>query len=102
MLYGVSVSIYQRYQGRANHLKHSTLADWWLLVFLFVLAITGFWLDIAVAVPVAARVQDMVLLLHTVMAMELVLLLMLTKLAHAIYRPLSLGLYFIQKQQNLT
>ena len=102
MLYGVSVAIYQRYQGRADHLKHSTLADWWLLVFLFVLAITGFWLDFTVTFRWHSRIHDAVLLLHTVMAMELVLLVMITKLAHAIYRPLSLGLYFLQKQQNLT
>lgn len=102
MLYGVSVSMVQRYQARANHLKHSTLADWWLLVFLVVLAITGFWLELAVTFRWQNRVDDAVLLVHTAMAMELVLLFMATKLAHAIYRPLALGLYFIQKQQNLT
>jgi quinone-modifying oxidoreductase, subunit QmoC len=100
MLYGVSVSIYQRVQGRANHLKHSVLADWWLLVFLFVLAVTGFWLEIAVLFRWQGRVQDVVLLLHTVMAMELILMTMLTKLSHAVYRPLALGLYFIRHQQN--
>lgn len=100
MLYGVSVSIYQRIQGRANHLKHSVLADWWLLVFLFVLAVTGFWLEIAVLFRWQGRVQDAVLLLHTIMAMELILLTMLTKLSHAIFRPLALGLYFVRHQQN--
>jgi hypothetical protein len=102
MLYGVLVALYQRYQGKADHLKHSTLADWWLLVFLLVLAITGFWLDFAVTLEWRSQVHDAVLLLHTVAAMELVLLVMLTKLAHAIYRPFSLGLYFLQKQQNST
>lgn len=102
MLYGVSVSMYQRYVGRANHLKHSDLADWWLLVFLFVLAITGFWLDFAVTFRWHDRFLDAALLLHTVMAMELILLAAVTKLAHAIYRPLCLGLYFLQKQQNVT
>jgi ferredoxin len=100
MLYGVSVALYQRYQGQANHLKHSTFADWWLLVFLFVLAITGFWLDFTVTLRWHGRVHDAVLLLHTVMAMELLLLFMISKLAHAIYRPLSLGLYFLQKQNS--
>lgn len=100
MLYGTGISIFQRYQGRANHLKHSTLADWWLLVFLFVLAVTGFWLEIATLFQWPGRGQDMILLLHTIMAMELILLVMFTKLAHAIYRPLALGLYFIQEQQK--
>jgi hypothetical protein len=34
------------------------------------------------------------------MAMELVLLVTLTKLSHAIYRPLALGLYFIRNQRD--
>lgn len=102
MLYGTGVSLSQRYQGRANYLKHSTLADWWLLIFLFVLAITGFWLEIATLFHWPGRGQDMILLLHTIMALELILLVMFTKLAHAIYRPLALGLYFIQKNRNQT
>jgi ferredoxin len=100
MLYGVSVSIYQRAQAQASHLKHSVLADWWLLVFLFVLAVTGFWLEAAVLFRWPGRGQDIVLLLHTTMAMELVLLVTLTKLGHAIYRPLALGLYFIRNQRD--
>jgi ferredoxin len=102
MLYGVSVSIYQRSQGRATYLTSSTLSDWWLLAFLLVLAITGFWLEAAVSFGWAAGVNDVVLLIHTAMAMELVLLVMVTKLAHAIYRPLALGLYFTQKELNTT
>jgi len=100
MLYGVSVSMYQRAQGRANHLKHSVPADWWLLAFLLLLAVTGFWVEMAVLFRWQGRVQDVVLLVHTVVAMELILLAMLTKLSHAVYRPLALGLYFIRRQQT--
>ncbi len=101
MLYGVSVSIYQRYRGRATYLTSSTLSDWWLLVFLLVLAFTGFWLETAVLFGWAGGVNDTVLLIHTTMAMELVLLVMATKLAHVIYRPLSLGLYFARQQRDI-
>ncbi len=97
MLYGVSVSLYQRGQGKANHLKQSVLADWWLLGFLFVLADTGFWLELAVTFRWQGTVNDAVLLIHTVMAMELVLLVTLTKLAHALYRPLALWLHFFRQ-----
>ena len=100
MLYGVSVSIYQRYRGRATYLTSSTSSDWWLLAFLLVLAFTGFWLEIAVSFGWANPVNDTVLLIHTIMAMELVLLVMATKLAHVIYRPLSLGLYFARKYRG--
>jgi ferredoxin len=101
MLYGVGVSIYRRYHGRATDLTGSTLSDWWLLAFLLVLAVTGFWLETAVSFGWRSGVNDAVLLVHTVMAMELVLLVMVTKLAHVIYRPLSLGLHFARNQQNL-
>ena len=102
MLYGVGVSIYRRYQGRATYLTGTTLSDWWLLAFLLVLAISGFWLEAAVFLGVAGSVNDVVLLVHTTMAMELVLLVMATKLAHVIYRPLALGLYFTQQELNAT
>jgi ferredoxin len=101
MLYGVGVSIYQRYQGKATYLTSSTLSDWWLLAFLLVLAITGFWLEVAVSFGWQQPANDVVLLIHTVMAMELVLLVMVTKLAHALYRPLALGLLFARQEQNL-
>ncbi len=101
MLYGVSVSLYQRSRGQANYLTRSTLSDWWLLAFLLVLAVTGFWLEVAVSLGLQQGLNDVVLLIHTVMAMELVLLVMVTKLSHAIYRPLSLGLLFARKQQSL-
>ncbi len=101
MLYGVSASIYQRYRGKATYLTSSTLSDWWLLAFLLVLAITGFWLETAVSFGWAGPVNDTVLLIHTTMAMELVLLVMVTKLAHMIYRPLSLGLYYARQQRDI-
>ncbi len=101
MLYGVSVSIHQRYQGKARYLTSSTLSDWWLLVFLLVLAVTGFWLETAVSFGWAGGVNDTVLLIHTTMAMELVLLVMVTKLAHVFYRPLALGLYFARQQRDI-
>ena len=68
---------------------------------MLVLAITGFWLETAVLFGWAGPVNDTVLLIHTTMAMELVLLVMVTKLAHAIYRPLSLGLHYARQQRDI-
>ncbi|MCL5098324.1 MAG: 4Fe-4S dicluster domain-containing protein [Candidatus Omnitrophica bacterium] len=101
MLYGVSLSFYQRVRGRAVHLKESVLADWWLLVFLLVLAATGFWLELVETLRWQAGVNDAVLLVHTIMAMELVLLVTLTKLAHALYRPLALWFHFYRQTVSL-
>jgi quinone-modifying oxidoreductase subunit QmoC len=101
MLYGVGVSSYQRYRGQATYLTSTTLSDWWLLSFLLVLAVTGFWLETAVSFGWAGGLNDTVLLIHTTMAMELLLLVMVTKLAHAIYRPLALGLYIARQQRDI-
>jgi ferredoxin len=101
MLYGVTVSLYQRYRGKATYLTSSTLSDWWLLAFLLVLAVTGFWLETAVLFGWAGGLNDTVLLIHTTMAMELVLLVMVTKLAHVFYRPLALGLYYARQQRDI-
>jgi ferredoxin len=94
MLYGVSISLARRMKNQDPPYQHSVLADWWLLIFLLVLAVTGFWLELAVSFHWQGAVQEIVLLVHTVMALELVLLVTLTKLAHVLYRPLALLIAF--------
>lgn len=96
MLFGVAVSLYQRSRHRAPPYDHSVTSDWWLLVFLLVLAVTGFWLEVVVTLRLQGAIHEVMLLLHTVMAMELILLAALTKLAHVIYRPLALWIYFLK------
>jgi len=100
MLYGVSVSLYQRGRGEASHLKNSVLADWWLLGFLFVLAVSGFWLELAVTFRWHGTLDNAILVIHTVMALELVLLVTMTKLAHALYRPLALWMFFLRQTMS--
>ena len=55
-----------------------------------VLAVTGFWLELAVTIRAVGQTTDAVMLLHAALAMELVLLTMFTKMAHVVYRPLAL------------
>jgi hypothetical protein len=69
-----------------------------LLVLLLVLAVTGFWIEIAVTFALHAPVNDWILLVHSVMAMELVLLMGATKLFHALGRPLAL--LFMHMRRN--
>lgn len=90
MLCGVTISLIRRFQNREPAYQHSVTADWWLLLFLFLLAITGFWLELAVTFHWQGALHEVILLVHTVMALELVLLIPLTKLAHVVYRPLAL------------
>ncbi len=95
LMAGVSAAILRRWRGADAGVRHSHLSDWWLLAFLWVLGFTGFWLEAAVTFRWTAPLHSWVLLLHTVMAMELVLLAGSTKLAHAFYRPLSLYFHFL-------
>lgn len=95
LLYGVSMAIIRRFKASDAAVRHSQLADWWLLIFLWVLGVTGFWLEAIVTFHWAAPANSWVMLIHTVMAMELVLLAGTTKLAHVFYRPLALYLYYL-------
>lgn len=90
MLAGVGLAFVRRIAARDPATAHSTSADWWLLAILLVLAVTGFWLEVVVTVGATGPFQDLVLLLHAALAMELVLLVGFTKLAHVVYRPLAL------------
>jgi ferredoxin len=98
MLYGVGAAIWRRIRRVERNVSQSLAADWWVLAFLLILAITGFWLEVAVMVHVGGPVQDLVLLIHAAMAMELVLLMAFTKMAHVVYRPIALFAYYLRQQ----
>jgi len=90
MMYGVTAAAIRRIQKKHKNAVHSVFADWWLLFFLWVLGATGFWLLGVVTVRRGSPFNDIVLLVHAAMAMELVLLMAFTKLAHVLYRPMAL------------
>lgn len=98
MLAGVTAAIVRRVTKAEKNVTRTDPVDWWLLWVLFVLAITGFWLEIVVTIRSASPIHDIVLLVHAALAMELVLLATFTKLAHVIYRPLALFAYFLHKE----
>lgn len=95
LLFGVSAAIVRRLRASDAAVRRSNLSDWWLLAFLWLLGVTGFWLEAAVTFHWTAPAHSWVMLVHTVMAMELILLAGMTKLAHVVYRPLALYLYFL-------
>jgi hypothetical protein len=63
-----------------------------------VLAVTGFWLEAAVTFGKQGLLPNWILVIHAVFAMELILLIALTKLGHAIYRPISLFLHILKQK----
>jgi nitrate reductase gamma subunit len=90
LLAGVLLAIVRRLRRDGPSAATTRAADAWLLILLFLLAVTGFWIEIAVTFAIQAPVNDWILLVHSVMAMELVLLMGATKLFHAVGRPLAL------------
>lgn len=99
MMVGVVGASWRRIRKLERNVARSAFADWWVLFFLFVLGVTGFWLTGIVTVrPEKSVAYDIVLLVHAAMAMELVLLLAFTKMAHMVYRPLALLVYRLKTQ----
>jgi ferredoxin len=103
--YGTTVALIRRLRpGRPTprtaterYYAHTRGSD---LVFLFVLwitAVTGFALTIAIYVPTTSVAWYGVFLLHVVLAMELLVLLPFTKFAHALYRPAAIWFWHFRR-----
>jgi ferredoxin len=98
MLWGVSTALYKRFTKTERASAKTRFADAWLLIYLWILAVTGFWLEIVVTLTSKSLVNDWVLLIHAAMAMQLILFMGMTKLGHAIYRPFMLIKHTLDKQ----
>jgi ferredoxin/nitrate reductase gamma subunit len=90
LMYGATMAFIRRLTKSEKNTEHSRFSDWLFIVFLWGLGFTGFWLTVSVYVLNDNFVSQIVLLIHTVMAMELLLLFAFSKFAHVLYRPLAL------------
>ena len=99
MLAGVGLAIYKRVVSYDKPSMATKLSDAWALAFLLVLALTGFWLEAVVTARVNSPVHEVILLIHTAMAMELVLFFSVTKMAHVFYRPIFILREFIKDKE---
>jgi ferredoxin len=99
LLYGTSLAINYRLKKVTKAYSETRLADWTFLLFLWIAGITGFWLEISIALNANYLFNHIVLLIHTIISMELVLLFAFSKFAHAAYRPLALFFYFRDNQE---
>jgi hypothetical protein len=94
LVYGTSLAINYRIKKVTKTYEKTRLADWMFLWSLWTAGITGFWLEASVAFGADLFINHVVLLIHTIISMELVLLFAFSKFAHALYRPLALYFYF--------
>ncbi len=90
LVYGASFLIIDRYRKANRSVTGSTTADWLLLALLWVTAVTGFTIELALYLPDTPVWGYWLFLVHVAVAMELVLLAPFMKLAHAVYRPVAL------------
>jgi hypothetical protein len=69
--------------------SETRLADWMFLFILWIAGITGFWLEISVALNANYLVNHIVLLIHTIISMELVLVVCFFKVCPCSLQALS-------------
>jgi heterodisulfide reductase subunit C len=90
MVYGTTLLIWNRLRRANRTASESTFADWLLLALLWVTGVTGFGIELGLYLPRPPAWAYWIFLVHVAVAIELVLLLPFTKLAHAICRPVAL------------
>jgi heterodisulfide reductase subunit C len=90
LTYGVSVIMVRRARKADESTKNSNFTDWSFLAFMWVSAVTGFLLEVSLYLPNPPAWGYWMLLVHVVLAMELVLLAPFTKFAHVFYRTVAL------------
>jgi hypothetical protein len=100
LVYGTSLAINYRLKRVTKAYSETRLADWVFLWFLWIAGITGFWLEVSVALNANLMLNHIVFLVHTIVSMELVLLFAFSKFAHAVYRPLALFFLFNDNQHK--
>jgi ferredoxin/nitrate reductase gamma subunit len=97
LMYGATMAFIRRLAKSEKNTEHSRFSDWLFLVFLWGLGFTGFWLTVSVYALDDNLTSQIVLLIHTVMAMELLLLFAFSKFAHVFYRPLALFFHYLNQ-----
>ena len=97
MMYGATFALYYRLVKPTRFYAKSSLADWFFLAFIWLAGFTGFWLEAAVTFNADGFTNQVVFVIHTVISMELVLLLIFSKFAHAVYRPVALFLHYLKE-----
>ncbi|MGB8478726.1 MAG: 4Fe-4S dicluster domain-containing protein [Acidobacteriaceae bacterium] len=92
-LYGLSVAITHRISAKETPYDKSSFSDWFFLLLLAATVLTGLLTGIIVYMPHPTVFGYMIFLSHIVLAMDLLIMMPLTKFAHVVYRTLALALY---------
>ncbi|MEX2161968.1 MAG: 4Fe-4S dicluster domain-containing protein [Anaerolineales bacterium] len=90
LVYGVTVVMVWRARKANTSTRTSVYTDWAFLAMMWIAAVTGFLIEIALYLAQPPIWGYWMLLVHVVVAMELVLLAPFTKFAHVFYRTTAL------------
>lgn len=90
MIFGLTMLILNRIQGFGQAAKNSKQSDWMLLIFLWIIGVSGFLIEIGLYLPHVPTWGYWVFLFHVSVSMELILLTPFMKFAHVLYRPVAL------------
>ncbi|MBN1310303.1 MAG: 4Fe-4S dicluster domain-containing protein [Anaerolineae bacterium] len=96
LIYGTTVSIIKRLTKADRSTEYSTVDDWAFLIMMWLSGMTGFAVEVAIYLPPPQMWAYWMLLVHIVIAMEMLLLIPFTKFAHIFYRTMALYLHALK------
>ena len=100
LMYGTSIALYKRYTKASTYYSNSTYTDYLFLWLLWGTAATGYVVTYFVYVPEAQLPTwaHWTLIIHIIIAVELLLMLPFSKMGHAMYRPIALWVNEMEKE----
>ena len=100
LMYGVTWFMIRRRERAGQPGGRSRPTDWLFLWLLWLSGLTGFLIEAALYVEPVQTWAYWVFLAHVAVAMELCLFLPFTKFAHAMYRPVALFFYGVERERS--
>jgi nitrate reductase gamma subunit/ferredoxin len=90
LVYGVTVLLVNRLGHLNRATRESAGSDWLFLIMLWIVAVSGFLVELSLYVGTAPAWGYWIFLFHVSVALDLLVLLPFMKFAHALYRPVAL------------
>ncbi len=92
-LYGLTIAISRRISAKETPYDKSSFSDWFFLLLLAATVLTGLLTEIVVYMPHLTIFGYASFVTHIVLAMDILIMMPLTKFAHVVYRTLALALH---------
>ncbi len=100
LVYGTTVTAFFRMTKRSDYYAGTRFSDALFLGLMWLTGLSGFFVTI-VEYTTLASWHHWVLIVHVIIAFELLILIPFTKFAHILYRPIALWVHEYQTQKNL-